>query len=127
MERKEIDEQDTTALYQKGLDPNSTTYCRLIQPYISVHVIRFFVKHACLSVHVCVRRRHRLQVNDRVTLRDRRGVDEKRQRGKEKRRGAVRFIGPLQNTDSTEVYIGVELDTPCKCVCVCVCVTSLSI
>ncbi|XP_062336941.1 kinesin-like protein KIF13B [Osmerus eperlanus] len=83
MERKENDEHDTTALYREGLDPNSTT------------------------------RRHRLQVNDRVTLRDRRGVDEKRKRGKEKRRGAVRFIGPLQNTDSTEVYIGVELDTPC--------------
>eukprot|EP00063_Salmo_salar_P021551 XP_013996386.1 PREDICTED: uncharacterized protein LOC106569505 isoform X2 [Salmo salar] len=50
------------------------------------------------------RRKHRLCVNDRVVL-------ERRTRGEERRRGAVRFIGPLENTESRDIYIGVELDT----------------
>ncbi|XP_055722534.1 uncharacterized protein LOC129813925 [Salvelinus fontinalis] len=50
------------------------------------------------------RKKHRLCVNDRVVL-------ERRRRGEERRRGAVRFIGPLENTESTDIYIGVELDT----------------
>ncbi|XP_041698630.1 uncharacterized protein LOC121535533 [Coregonus clupeaformis] len=50
------------------------------------------------------RKKHRLCVNDRVVL-------ERRRRGEERRRGAVRFIGPLDNTDATDIYIGVELDT----------------
>ncbi|XP_029561433.1 uncharacterized protein LOC115157379 [Salmo trutta] len=50
------------------------------------------------------RRKHRLCVNDRVVL-------ESRTRGEERRRGAVRFIGPLENTESRDIYIGVELDT----------------
>ncbi|XP_052332423.1 CAP-Gly domain-containing linker protein 4-like isoform X3 [Oncorhynchus keta] len=49
-------------------------------------------------------KKHRLCVNDRVVL-------EGRRRGEERRRGAVRFIGPLENTESTDIYIGVELDT----------------
>nr|XP_046178393.1 uncharacterized protein LOC124010095 isoform X2 [Oncorhynchus gorbuscha] len=50
------------------------------------------------------RKKHRLCVNDRVVL-------EGRRKGEERRRGAVRFIGPLENTESTDIYIGVELDT----------------
>jgi hypothetical protein len=50
-------------------------------------------------------------VNDRVVL-------EGRRKGEERRRGAVRFIGPLENTESTDIYIGVELDTASELVCV---------
>ncbi|KAK6311022.1 hypothetical protein J4Q44_G00190770 [Coregonus suidteri] len=60
--------------------------------------------YVCLCMHVHIRKKHRLCVNDRVVL-------ERRRRGEERRRGAVRFIGPLDNTDATDIYIGVELDT----------------
>lgn len=66
----------------------------------------------CPFVHVHIRRKHRLCVNDRVVL-------ERRTRGEERRRGAVRFIGPLENTESRDIYIGVELDTASEFVCVC--------
>ncbi|KAM9458897.1 uncharacterized protein ACWYII_010743 isoform 2-T2 [Salvelinus alpinus] len=60
--------------------------------------------YVCSCMHVHIRKKHRLCVNDRVVL-------ERRRRGEERRRGAVRFIGPLENTESTDIYIGVELDT----------------
>ncbi|XP_036400668.1 CAP-Gly domain-containing linker protein 2-like [Megalops cyprinoides] len=46
------------------------------------------------------RKKHRLKLNDRVVL-DR------------KQKGAVRYIGRLETAASSEVFIGVELDTAC--------------
>ncbi|XP_018585191.1 CAP-Gly domain-containing linker protein 4-like isoform X2 [Scleropages formosus] len=46
------------------------------------------------------RSKHRLKMNDRVVLNS-------------KQKGVVRFIGPLENSTTGEVFIGVELDTAC--------------